>query len=198
MNKSDVDAVILAAGLSSRAGSNKLKFDIGGKTLISRCIEPFYDICSKVIVVCGHNFAEVKSLLTAFPEVQVVENKEYMNGMFSSVKTGIKMVTAPRFFLTPGDHPFIDSEVLDSLLKETGEVIIPSTNNRKGHPVLIDSKLINGIIMENEDSNLKNFLRQKTQNIVNVNNIGILIDIDTVEDYNLALRQYENFKNENK
>lgn len=50
---SSIEGVVLATGLSSRAGTNKMLLDMGGMAVIERCILPMYNICSKVIVVSG-------------------------------------------------------------------------------------------------------------------------------------------------
>ena len=46
-----LEGIVLAAGLSSRVGINKLLLDIDGKTVIEQCILGMYDVCSRIIVI---------------------------------------------------------------------------------------------------------------------------------------------------
>ena len=119
-----VDAVVLAAGLSSRVGTYKMALDIHGKTVIERCIEGMYDICENIIVVGGYKVENIITILAKYEKVHVVFNKDYKLGMFSSVKEGIRHVKEEKFFFTPGDYPLVSIEVYETLLRASGEIII--------------------------------------------------------------------------
>ncbi|MBY6825582.1 nucleotidyltransferase family protein, partial [Clostridium botulinum] len=102
-----VDGIVLAAGLSSRVGRYKLALDIQGKTVIERCIESMYDICSNVIVVGGHNYNLLQDILKPYAKVKMILNENYIEGMFTSVKKGLYQVEEDKFFLIPADYPLI-------------------------------------------------------------------------------------------
>lgn len=176
------DAVILAGGFSSRANGFKPLFEIGGTTLIERAVVPFLKLCDKVIVVTGYRSKEINEVLKKYQKVHLVFNKDYEDGMFSSIKKGVSEVNGDRFFLTPGDYPFITEEICEFLTEFNEEVIIPSFSHRKGHPILIDSKLKDEILHSSEVS-LREFLNKKNTKIVSVKDEGVLKDIDTGEDY---------------
>jgi molybdenum cofactor cytidylyltransferase len=175
----EIEGVVLAAGYSSRANGFKMEFEIDGKAMIKRCIESLYDSCTRIIVVSGYKHEKIEALVKEYSKVEVVYNEDFHKGMFSSVKKGIASVKAERFFLTPGDYPFINKEVCTKLIQCKEEIVIPSFNNSGGHPILLNSSLIEEILMEAEDSNLKIFLNKKNRTYVDVNDEGILIDIDT-------------------
>ena len=179
-----VDGVILAAGYSSRAKTFKLELEINKKAIIQRCIESLYDECNKIILVTGYKHEKIDELVKNYTKVKVIYNEEFHKGMFSSVKKGIQNVTAERFLLTPGDYPLINKDVVKKLLNEENEIVIPSFNKRGGHPILLSSKLIKEILNEKEDSNLKIYLRKKQCSYLNINDEGIVIDVDTIDDYN--------------
>lgn len=179
----NVEAVVLAAGYSSRAEAFKLELEIGGKTVLERCIGGMLDLCSRIIVVSGYRIERVETLMKPYPKVAVVYNSRFDQGMFTSVKEGMRHVRGDRFFLTPGDYPLIGIEVCRSLLKIQGDIIIPTFSGRKGHPVLLAGSLAQALLEEDDTSNLRNFIRRQGYQTLEVDDEGILTDIDTPEDY---------------
>jgi len=179
----DIEGIVLAAGFSSRMGKFKMEMLLEGKTLIERSVGSLDKVCSKIIVVAGYKIKRIKEILRDHKKVEVVFNKEFEKGMFSSVKIGISQIKTEKFFLLPGDIPFVGQDVFKKLLSQKGDIIIPVFKGRKGHPVLINSSLIDEILEEPENSNLKLFINKKGFTTVAVQDKAILIDIDTEEDY---------------
>lgn len=186
----EVDVLILAAGFSSRAGTFKPALDLGGKTLIARCVETFHDLCTSVIIVTGHEADRIAALVSGYPKVRLVHNADYADGMFSSVRTGVGAVSAPRFFLIPGDHPLVSPRTCEQLLAAVGNVIVPSFSGKAGHPVLIDASLNAEILAEAPASNLKAILSRHERTFVTVDDPGVLFDVDTMDDYQKALAAF--------
>lgn len=179
-----VEGIILAAGLSKRAVSYKLALEIEGMSIIERCVEGMYDVCSKIIVVGGYKFETICNILKKYEKVNVIYNSDYENGMFSSVRAGLRHIVEEKFFLTPGDYPFVNSETYLQMLSAEGEIIIPAYNGKRGHPILIKSKFINEILYNDRLTNLRDFIHSQDYKTIAVKDEGILIDIDTMEDYN--------------
>lgn len=178
-----IDGVILAAGYSSRANSFKMELQIDGKAILQRCIESLHDECSQIIVVSGYKHEKINKLVEGYSKVKVVYNEEFHKGMFSSVKKGIQNVTHEKFLLTPGDYPLISKDIVKCLIKEKSEIVIPSFNRKGGHPILLSSNLIKEILSEDDESNLKAFLSKKKCSYLNIEDMGILVDVDTIRDY---------------
>ena len=190
------DGVVLSAGLSTRANAYKMTLKIGGKTLIENCIENMYDYCAKIIVVGGFKIEKIESLVCKYSKVELVYNKNYNEGMFSSVKKGLSHVIGEKFFLTPGDYPLISSNVYKSLQQTECNIAIPSYNGIRGHPVLIKSGFISEICTNPGYNSLRDFINSRSYTIVDVSDIGILLDIDTEEDYNRICQRYSSTKSE--
>ncbi len=186
----DVDAVILAAGFSSRAGTFKPALDLAGKSLLARCVETFLDLSTSVIVVAGHEADRVEALVAGYPKVTVMRNAAYASGMFSSVRAGVSAVRAPRFFLTPGDHPLLLERTCRRLLETPGAVVVPSFSGKAGHPVLLDSALIPEILAEDAGSNLRDVLSRHERSFAIVDDGGVLFDVDTMDDYRAAVAAF--------
>lgn len=177
-----VDGIVLAAGLSSRMGKYKLTLDMGGKTVIERCIESMYDICSNVIVVGGYNYDLLVDILKPYSKVKLILNENYKEGMFSSVKKGLQQVKKDRFFLTPADYPLIKKETYVKILSTNNDIVVPIYKNIKGHPVLIKSYIINEILSGKYVS-LREFTCEHGFSSVFIEDEGIILDIDTEKDY---------------
>lgn len=185
-----VEGVVLAAGFSTRAGVYKMELDFDGKTMIERSIDTFYDLCSRVIVVGGYQIERIQEIAKKYPNVQVVYNENYQDGMFSSVKKGFSEIVADKIFFTPGDYPLINHRTCEKILHSKGDVVIPSWKGKSGHPILLSRNVVEEILLEPDHSNLKGFLRRKIATYVDVNDPGILMDVDTLRDYEYVLKHY--------
>lgn len=179
----NTDCVILAAGFSRRMGRNKMTLDIGGTTVLESCINTFYTCCDKIIVVTGRFRHDIQRLTAPYPKVCLVHNERYADGMFSSVKAGLAWVTAPQFLLTPGDYPFIAPQTAVSLISACASYAVPVYNGAAGHPILLDKLFIPGILASGHAS-LRHYLEETAvpRQEVPVDDIGVLTDIDTIDD----------------
>lgn len=178
-----IDGVILAAGYSERAGQFKPALDLGGKPLLIRCIESMAEICDRIIIVAGFNFGRIIELVDDLPKVSVIENENFKLGMFSSVRRGIREVTANRFFIIPGDQPVVKSSTLKKVADIKADIIVPRYNGKKGHPVLFASRLISEILAMPDTAILRDFIHSNETYILDVDDPGIGMDVDTMEDY---------------
>lgn len=181
------EGIILAAGQSSRAATNKLILEIENITIIERCILSMYDYCSRIIVVGGHKIDDIYQFTKEYPKVDLVYNKDHLSGMFSSIKTGLEFLDGDRFFLTPGDYPLINKSTYEAMLKVNEDIVVPIYNTKKGHPVLMKSYLAREILDDIDTNSLRDFIEKKGPTTLEVENPGILFDIDTIEDYERAI-----------
>ena len=178
----DIQAVILAAGYASRANTNKLLLAINNKTVIENCIDGYYDICSNIIVVGGFRIDELKPVLKNYKKVNLVFNPYYDSGMFSSVRKGLMYAYAEKLFITPGDCPLIKQETLLKMLSVKSDIVIPSYNGKHGHPVLLSARYVHKILNKNY-ANLRDFIHDNPNTVIDVEDIGVIYDIDTIDDY---------------
>ncbi len=182
-NNEKIEAVIVAAGLSRRVGKWKPALPFGGKTVIESAISPFLAVCDRIIVVGGYKFDQLRSILGKYERVKLVYNPNFEGEMFVSVKVGVAQVRSDRFFFTPGDYPLISVATLERMLEVKSKIVIPTYRGRKGHPVLINSELVPKLMREPDDSSLKKFLARHPAEIIEVDDEGIRLDIDTWDDY---------------
>lgn len=177
----------MAAGFSSRASRNKLTLDFAGKPVIERSILSIYDFCSRVIVVGGHRIEDIRPPVAKYPKVELIFNPEFEKGMFSSVKKGLSEVTEERFFITLGDLPMISKDTCRRMLEIDEDIVAPVFNGKRGHPVLMKSHFIDKILSDNTLEALRDFVNPRPYYRLHVEDEGILLDIDDMDDYFKAL-----------
>jgi molybdenum cofactor cytidylyltransferase len=187
---SGVEGIVLAAGLSRRAGCNKMALKLGDRTVIQHSVDGMARTVSRVFVVVGWEAERIRELLVDYGNVEIVMNDDFRRGMFSSIKAGILRVQAPRFFLLPGDHPLVGVSVYRKMLATDGDIVIPTFQGRRGHPVLMDSHLIPDILHQPEDFTLRDFIHHRGYTTVEVDDRGIRLDIDTLSDYHTIRAAY--------
>lgn len=180
----NAECVILAAGFSSRAGTNKMLLELNKKTIIEHCISAFYSSCSKIFVVTGCYHEEITSALSKYDKIHIIYNEFYKEGMFSSVKSGIREVKAERFFLTPGDYPLVKKDTVNYMLQRNDDFLVPVFRGIQGHPILLKRKLIPRILSSDSIS-LRECLDKVPKKELEVDDIGIISDLDTISDYEI-------------
>jgi molybdenum cofactor cytidylyltransferase len=181
-----MDGVLLAAGFSSRAGDFKLAWRIGDRPLIACQVDLFQPFCEKIIVVAGFRIELIRKLLESNSQVQIVENKDFQKGMFSSIQVGVAQVSND-FYICPADYPAILPTTIQKLNNSQGKIRIPVYQKRKGHPVYFEKECKEGILDEKQDSSLRDYIARIGFTTVEVDDPGILQDIDTKEDYKRIL-----------
>jgi len=110
--------------------------------------------------------------------------------MFDSVRLGLERLAGrcDRLFFAPADVPLFSADTLDALLRAGDGVFCPTYRGKRGHPVLIPSRFISGILAYDGDRGLAGALEAVGGAAqVEVPDAGILLDADTQEDYRRLL-----------
>lgn len=175
--------IVLAGGYSSRAKVNKLLLEVDRKPLICHTIDTIKPFCKKVFVVTGKYHEELSKVLN---DVDIVFNKDFDLGMFSSVLAGAKASVGDDVLLIPGDISNVSSSTIEALLHGEKDIRIPSFEGITGHPVFISKKYVELLTQEPLSSRLCDFLNAhaSVKEVIDVNDPFINFDIDTIEDYN--------------
>jgi CTP:molybdopterin cytidylyltransferase MocA len=165
--------IILAAGLSERMGIQKpfLKWD-GKISFLEKIISEYRFFHAKEMIVVL-NFEGFRQLQKEIPGLEntlkIIINPNPEKGRMLSLKLGLKNLCESNCcFIQNTDNPFVDGFLLNSLNKIPAgdEYIIPVSNGKGGHPVLIGQKIINDILSVKENDfdlgkMLKNYKRRE-------------------------------------
>ena len=183
--------VILSAGYSLRMGMPKalLEFDTN-QTFIEKITDIYASAgIDEVVVVLQPNLFELifsKHILFA-EKVTFVENLHPELGRFYSLSEGLKTINPHNScFFQNIDNPFTSMEILYSLIqvKDEAEVIIPAYGSKKGHPVLINQRIVSNIVeCSSNEMPINSFLQQFNMKHLSVNNPNVLSNVNSEDDY---------------
>lgn len=89
-----IAAVVLAAGASTRMGSNKLLLPVEGEVMVHRTVRRVRDAgCDPVVVVTGHDAARVRAALGPL-EVSFAESPDPKGPTSASLHAGLRALPA--------------------------------------------------------------------------------------------------------
>jgi molybdenum cofactor cytidylyltransferase len=186
-----ISAVILAAGASTRMGTQKLLLPFGGEPLLRRTVRQVCDAgFDDVIVILG---AQHEQTQTAFDglAVRVAINTNYESGMGSSFRTAIEHLPdsdAAMFALA--DQPFVTTNeyrtVLDTYRRQAPPIISVRYGEVMAPPHLFQKEFFPELAQLQHGARS---LLQKYHERTTVLHFGadLLMDIDTPEDYERAI-----------
>ncbi|MDO9100013.1 MAG: nucleotidyltransferase family protein [Caldisericota bacterium] len=194
-------AVILAAGHADRMGANKLVLPIGTSSVVGRVVDVALDTCDKAVVVIGlHDTVTRTAVERAVREhgagdrVQIVQGVPYDPGMFISVQAGLRSAgDSDVVLIFPGDIPLGCREtaiaVRDAVLQGPGGIAVPVHDDRHGHPIGISSRYLTELEQMSPHATLRQFLQAHWGDValVPVDDVGMLMDMDTPADYDAVL-----------
>lgn len=187
-----MEAIILAAGLSSRMGEDKAFLLYKNRPIIDLLVNKISEFCDHIVVVGGKNYQNLNMFFAATPiaaKLDIVYNDHYQEGMFSSIKVGVDALSGNSpFFLQMIDQPFVVPEIYKRLSLEYDPdylVLQPQAlkdgNVRNGHPLLINPNLIETILAEPNTSNLRIVIHRipEKRNFLLVKNTTIFDNLNT-------------------
>jgi len=184
-------AIILAAGASRRMKTQKLLLPYHGSTIIETAISNILQSkVSSTMVVLGASRHEILEVIDGLP-VDHCYNAQHAQGMLSSVICGLRAMPAntDAALVFPGDQPDIPAQVIDQLIDafhgSPRGIVIPRYQNRRGHPLMVDMKYREAIEKLDPEKGLRALMDLFSSDVleVAVEDNGILMDIDTREDY---------------
>jgi molybdenum cofactor cytidylyltransferase len=183
-----IAAVVLAAGKSTRMGSNKLLEPINGKHMIRRTVETVLQSrASPVIVVTGHDASRIREALEGL-DVSFVNNPHYDEGLSTSLAEGVAGLPAKvdGALMVLGDMPLVPVTTLNKLIAafdpEAGRSIcLPVYQGERGNPVLWGRQHFHEFQGVKGDRGAKVLLVVNADHVVEVpvGNEGVLTDFDT-------------------
>ena len=190
-----IAAIVLAAGQSKRMGRPKQLLQVGKETMLGRVLQTFRESrVDRTVVVLGAEASKVRKNLKLRDETVVI-NMDYRAGMSVSLKVGLRAVEkeADAVIIALGDQPFISRKTIDAMigayLRKKPGVVVPVYRGRRGNPVLFDRSLFRQLGEITGDIGAKSVVLKNESNLVEleVDDEGVVLDIDTPEDYTAAL-----------
>ena len=192
MNPSaNVDAVILAAGLSSRMEQPKPLLEVGSETFLERTIHMLKNGgCRYVVAVVNEHDDWVQRLADA-AGAAIVINDQAESEQIDSLRVGIAALPPDwqAVAVLPVDVPLVMDDtvklLVDVVRAELPLLTLPFHNGVAGHPVVLSRELEQEIMHQQWEEGVRSLIMSHARQLreVKVIDPGILIDIDSKEDY---------------
>jgi len=186
-----IEVLILAAGASRRLGQPKQLVKFKGETLIRRITkEAIASKVGNVNVVTGSNSDEVTDQISDL-EVRVIYNKEWEEGMGSSIRNGLRDILEHQpntnsIIIIMVDQPFVSTTHIQKLAKAYDPsrpmIVASAYASTFGVPVLVDNFYFDMLKGLKGDEGGKKIFVNYLKNIVEIPFIEGSIDIDEEED----------------
>lgn len=185
-----VAAILLAAGRSERMGAFKPLLPFGDSTVIESCIDYLRQGgVNEIVVVVGHRAGDIRKHLQGLP-IKFAINPDPASEMGVSIACGVKVLTpgVEAILIALVDHPAISPAVVSTLVSEWrkgASLVIPITQNRGGHPVLVDLNFRHELLNLDSSRGLKGLFENHRDEVIRVPVKSPYIDrdMDTWDDY---------------
>jgi len=189
-----IAAVVLAAGSSSRMGKPKQTLQLEDGPMLEMVLQTLRQTkVGRVVVVLGAHSSVVRGWVK-FGKEKVVVNPRFKEGMSGSIRLGLaEAEEADAAMIVLGDQPFVSpgtiDRIIDAYVSSRSPVVVPVYHGRRGNPVLFDRSLFPQIRRIRGDVGAKSVVSGNEDKLlqVDVNDEGILVDIDTPSDYSNAV-----------
>ncbi|WP_310428975.1 nucleotidyltransferase family protein [Chamaesiphon sp. VAR_48_metabat_135_sub] len=195
-HNSQIAAVILAAGASTRMGTPKQLLEWQGRSLLRSITETAIAAdCDPIIIVLGASSDRMQAEIIDLP-VQIVNNPEWQTGMGSSIRTGIQALLDRNMDVNAAilllcDQPFVSVQIirqLRSIYATTHQSIVASSyRNTIGVPALFDRQLFPELLKLDCAEGAKRVIKNHPNATATIDFPQGSIDIDTPKDYQQIL-----------
>lgn len=186
-----IGIVVLAAGRSTRMGSQKLLLPLGDRPVIGHVVAAaLRSTLRPVIVVVGHQAADIKAAIVS-PDVRIVGNPLYAQGLSTSLVAGIAALheDLAGAIIMLGDQPLVTSDHLDEIaalaLATGAPVIAAGYNGRRGNPVYFARSLFPELMASTGDEGGRAVIARHADQVVlaPISDESASLDVDDPSDY---------------
>jgi molybdenum cofactor cytidylyltransferase len=197
---SQIAAIILAAGASTRMGTPKQLLPWRGRSLLRSITETAIAAnCYPIIVVLGAYSMQIQPEVHDLP-VQVVDNPAWQIGMGSSISSGIQAllrqdIVIDATILLLCDQPFVSVHTIQqmrSIYETTHQPIVASTYNKTiGVPALFHTKFFPELADLHQSEGAKVVIQRHLSSVAKFDFPQGALDIDSPQEYQFLLKQYD-------
>ncbi|MBZ0135575.1 MAG: nucleotidyltransferase family protein [Planctomycetes bacterium] len=195
-------AIILAAGDSARMGKPKALLDWHGRPLLEHVLDVAKQGgCTKLFVVLGKHDDAIRAGAN-LEGVNVLLNTEPERGQVSSIQLGMQSLdfSTDCCLVWPVDCPLIEPGDVRALIDTYAatraslmRILMPVYKGERGHPMLVDIGFRQPFMELQQGQTARKVIEDNHTQVreVATDNPGVLVDIDTPEEYEAALKQWQ-------
>ena len=175
-------------------GRAKQLLPLGHSTVLAQTLEHARAAgVGEVVLVLGSSAEPIRHQLSPslLAGVKVVVNQSYEQGMASSLRAGLSALDpqSAAALIILGDQPFTPPQTFDQIIQayrdSRASIVIPTWQGTRGNPVLLDHSVFPEALALEGDVGCRAIFGKHLEEIVNVEveDRGVLLDIDDREDY---------------
>ena len=207
-----VAGIVLAAGCGSRMGKAKQLLPFGHTTLLGRVVTTARaGGLDAILLVLGFEAEQIRHALglncpnqthpnQTCPDrtgIQVIDNPDWQKGQSFSVAAGLSALPPDMdgvLFLL-GDQPLVTARTIHQLVSAFQNtdcwILAPCFKGKRGNPVLVASPLYDRLKHPEGDAGARMLFKEFSHRMhcLEVDDPGILRDVDTPEDYAALVRE---------
>ncbi len=183
-----IAGILLAAGTSSRFGSNKLLHTMNdGRTILSVSAGKLQYSVDHTLAVIRPDDDTGAALLDELGIEKLVCDQAN-KGMGASLSCGVQaMPDAKGWIIALADMPFIAPETYAGVvasIKSGSLLAAPFYNFKRGHPVGFSATLFNELVVLQDDTGAKNLIAKHADELhaLECDDPGVIRDVDTPAD----------------
>jgi molybdenum cofactor cytidylyltransferase len=195
--KNEPAVVVLAAGAGSRyhGTRHKLSEQLGGDSVLVRTLRnAIASEMSVVLVISEALIAEAKGLVAPADMVVVDPRSQTSWGMGDSIAAGVSIhASATGWLVLPADMPLVRPGSLRAVAAALDQqpIAFAQHRGRRGHPVGFAAELFSELVMLKGDEGARRLLARYPTAAVELDDAGVLFDIDTIDDLAVAQRRID-------
>ena len=195
-----IGAIVLAAGRSERMGQAKQLLRLQGRSLLAHSLASVLRTeADPVVLVLGFAAEQIRRETPAelLDKVMIVINASHAGGMSSSLRAGLAALgpQADASLIILADQPFVKPETMCAMIQayreSSADIVVPRYQARRGNPVLLDRAVFPEAMNLKGDMGFRAIFGNHGASLiaVDVDDEGVVVDIDNREDYERARRQ---------
>jgi molybdenum cofactor cytidylyltransferase len=191
-----IAAIVPAAGASRRMGSPKLLLEFEGRALIARVVSALLDGGAYPVIVVappldspeGPRVSEAAlqaGAVVVAPEPRPAEMRDSIELAVSGFENSLKPQAV---VLAPADSPRLEASIVARVIAHWRErpeaIVIPTSNGRRGHPIVIPWRLARTIADLPPDVGVNALVAKHEADVaeIEIPDEAVVTDLDTPDD----------------
>jgi molybdenum cofactor cytidylyltransferase len=188
--------ILLSAGSSERFGSPKALARLYGTAVIEHIQKTLLQSsCDEIIIVLGDHADLIIPSIFNHKRIRVVHNKQYYFGQTSSVQEGWRQAdnSSEAVLFLPVDCPLVQpssiDKVIDHFKEHDPDILIPTYQNKKGHPPIFHQRLKSKALDLPANLGLNSLFAEHPPQTIEINDPGIVKSFNTPEEFERISRK---------
>lgn len=198
--------ILLAAGASRRmrthTGEHTRKIQLSlpnGATLLQTVLDTYSSVSFAEIIVVVRQQKDVELTPPKNSTITSIVNEHAERGMASSLALGVSNAVMPTqgYLIALSDMPLVQISSIEALCKDfllqksEDAICVPTFGGKRGNPVLFGNAYAADLRQLSGDVGAKTLLKHYAERVreVETGDEGILLDIDTTEDWQRFLEK---------